>query len=86
MKLACPPRVPEQAEAGVASVLQIMNTTCLERATVRQAWLAAQGLPRDLIIGVTAPGAAFSAHGWLEGDPAFEHEGFDELLRRPARD
>jgi len=55
------------------------------RALVLQTWHAAQGQPRDLVIGVTPPGEDFKAHAWLDGDPPCEHEGFIELLRRPAR-
>jgi hypothetical protein len=48
---------------------------------VLQAWHAAQGRPRDLVIGVTAPSAGFQAHAWLDG----ENPGaFEELLRRPV--
>jgi len=50
------------------------------RASVLQAWDAAHGHPRDLIIGVTAPAAGFRAHAWLDGEPAGEE--FEELLRR----
>ena len=60
-----------------------MNATCLERATVLQAWDAAHDRPRELIIGVTSPRKGFRAHAWLEGDPPCHEEGFTELLRRP---
>jgi len=59
--------------------------TCLVRAAVRQAWDAAHGRRRDLIIGVRSPGADFQAHAWLDGDPPCHEDGFTELLRRPAR-
>ncbi|CAN5649373.1 hypothetical protein BH20ACT23_BH20ACT23_14520 [soil metagenome] len=61
----------------------LRTATCLERATVLQAWYAAQGQRRDLIIGVTAPQTGFRAHAWLDGDPPCHTEGFHELLRRP---
>jgi hypothetical protein len=54
------------------------------RSIVEQAWLAAHGEPRDLIIGVTEPGEAFSAHAWLDGEHPHGDERFFELLRRPA--
>jgi len=37
------------------------------RAIVAQAWEAAHGRRRDLIVGVTAPGN-FRAHAWLEDE------------------
>ena len=72
------------AVAGVAAVLRRRPSTCLEQATVLQAWHAAHGRARDLIIGVTAPKEGFRAHAWLDGDPQCHDEGFRELLRRPA--
>lgn len=66
------------------AVLRRRSDTCLVRATVRQAWHAAHGVHRDLVIGVTAPGRGFQAHAWLDGDPPCHSEGFHELLRRPA--
>ncbi len=78
------PAVGIEAQRGVAAVLRRCSNTCLEQATVRQAWHAAHGLNRDLIIGVTAPKQGFSAHAWLEGDPPCQGEGFSELTRRPA--
>jgi hypothetical protein len=66
------------------AVLRRGRYTCLVSATVRQAWYAAQGDRREVVIGVTAPREGFRAHAWLEGDaPCHEHS-FEELLRRPA--
>jgi len=84
-QLPRPPRLPADAERGVVAVLWRRGDSCLVRATVRQAWYAGQGLPRDLVIGVTAPGAGFRAHAWLDGDSPCHDEGYRELLRRPAR-
>jgi hypothetical protein len=57
---------------------------CLPAAIVRQAWFAAHGAKRDLVVGVTAPSGGFEAHAWLDGDPPCHTERFEELLRRPA--
>lgn len=74
------PRLPERAHRGVAAVLRRERYTCLERALVRQAWHAAHGDGRDVVIGVRAPSAGFfGAHAWLEGDP--DGAGFTELSR-----
>jgi hypothetical protein len=80
------PRVPKVASAAdrhVGAVLDERGYSCLVSAVVRQAWLLAQGIRRDLVIGVTDLSEQFGAHAWLEGDPPC-HDGFHELLRRPA--
>jgi hypothetical protein len=77
------PRLPPVARRGVEAVLRRRAATCLERATLLQAWYAAQGRRRDVVIGVTAPNTGFRAHAWLDGDPPCHEQGFHELLRRP---
>jgi hypothetical protein len=62
----------------------VTRANCLVRATVRQAWYAAHGDLRDVVIGVTAPSGGFAAHAWLDGDAPCHSDGFHELLRRPA--
>jgi Transglutaminase-like superfamily len=76
------PNVPVSAERGMRAVLARRQDTCLVRAIVRQAWYAAHGEPREMVIGVTAPAPDFQAHAWLEGDPPPREEGFEELMRR----
>jgi hypothetical protein len=89
-----PPPLPAEAERGVRGALQHWRESCLVNAIVLQAWEAAHGRRRDLVIGITAP-EAFSAHAWLEGDPVPTADGgppdgftsptaFTQLLRRPA--
>jgi Transglutaminase-like superfamily len=77
-----PPLLPASAERGVNGTLRRSKAKCLVQALVRQSWFAAQGLPRDLIVGVTSPGAGFGAHAWLDGDPECHDGDFYELLRR----
>lgn len=79
------PRVPRAAGAGVAATLRRARWSCLERSLVRQHWLAAHGIARDLVIGIK-PGRSLDAHAWLEGDPASAWEGYEELSRHPASD
>ena len=79
------PVLPPEAARGVAAVLRRRDDTCLVRATVRQRWWAAQGSPRDLVIGVTPPSSGFLAHAWLEGDPPCHDATFHELRRQPAK-
>ena len=79
------PRLAREAGPAVDAVLRWTRRTCQERSLVRQPWLAAQGVPRDLVIGIKA-GRPFAAHAWLEGDPPASSSGFQELSRHPARD
>lgn len=65
---------------GVTGVLGSLRATCLERSLVLQAWHAARGVDRDVIIGVTAPAGGFAAHAWLEGEPEGD-DGFQEIHR-----
>jgi hypothetical protein len=80
-----PPALPSQAERGVHAVLRRRGESCLVRSIVLQAWYAAHGDRRDLIVGVTDPAAEFTAHAWLEGEPAHGPDLFHELTRRPAQ-
>jgi hypothetical protein len=79
------PSLPASAKRGVNAALRLLRASCLDRATVFQAWYLAHGEERDLVIGVTAPSTGFTAHAWLEGEPPCHSEGFYELTRRPAR-
>jgi len=87
IELAPPPRLPASAIRGVEGLLRRRQHTCIERALVRQRWLAAHGDPRAIAIGVTSPSSGFIAHAWLvgEGDP--QAPAFHELTRlEPAFD
>jgi hypothetical protein len=82
------PRVPdvhEKSLRAVEAVLRRTGATCLPAAIVRQAWFAAHGSERDLVVGVTAPSRGFEAHAWLDGDPPCHVKRYQELLKRPAR-
>jgi hypothetical protein len=59
-------------------VLRRLEPSCLGRALVLQRWLASQGALREVVIGVTAPGADFRAHAWLDGESAPD---FQEITR-----
>lgn len=80
-----PPALPGRAFRGVRFVLRRQPSTCLQRALVLQAWHAAQGSPREVVIGVSGSTGSFAAHAWLDGDPGDPGRGFDELFRLPAR-
>ena len=80
-----PPPLPHGCRRRVVVVMGMRRDTCLVRAAVLQAWDLHHGRPRDLIIGVTAPGPGFRAHAWLDGDPPAATDGLDEFTRRPPR-
>lgn len=85
-----PPRVADGARDGAQAALALLGATCLRQAVVLQRWDAAHGRPRDLVIGVTAPGGrapgeeGFRAHAWLDGDDPCHAAGFAELTRVAA--
>jgi Transglutaminase-like superfamily len=62
-----PPALPVQAGRGVRAVLRRGRESCLVNSIVLQAWEAAHGCSRDLVIGITGPDG-FRAHAWLEGE------------------
>jgi hypothetical protein len=77
-----PPALPPSASRGVETWLRVSRHTCLEGALVRQRWLAAHGVMRDVVIGVTAPADAFAAHAWLDlGAPSAAADPWLELTR-----
>lgn len=77
-----PPALPSGARRGVMVVLSHSSPTCLERALVLQRWLASQGIPRDVVIGISGRGKSFAAHAWIEGESG--GEGFNEISRYRA--
>ena len=77
------PAVPAHAQRGVEHVLWLRAERCLVTASVRQAWLAARGEPRDVVIGVAlAPSGELRAHAWLS-DEDLEGAGYEEIARVP---
>jgi hypothetical protein len=84
-------RVPAPPEVGPSSLSVVRRTlnrwpsTCLEQAFVLQRWLAAGGDARDVVIGVTAPGEAFGAHAWVDGEADAYRDSVHELMRVAGR-
>lgn len=78
-----PPTLPADAFRGVRYALRTLSGTCLEQALVLQAWHAAHGDARSVVIGVTAS-RDFAAHAWLDGEPTASTQSYDELLRLPS--
>jgi hypothetical protein len=81
--LAPPPALPASARRGVEAVLRRRRRTCLEAALVRQRWLAAHGLPSEIVIGVSTPSDDFIAHAWIDGEEAASSAQYSELTRIP---
>jgi hypothetical protein len=81
-----PPRLPRPPVAGrpalrgVEAALHRRRATWLERAVVRQVWLAGHGEHRQLVIGVRGADD-FAAHAWRATPPS-AWAGYVELLRR----
>lgn len=85
--IGAPPRLAGDDRRPVLAVLRRTGSTCLVRSLVLQAWDAAHGTDRDVIIGVTGS-TDFQAHAWLDGDPAeagTHGRDFAELVRVPYR-
>lgn len=78
--LGPPPLAPFAATRLVCAVLRVRRATCLERSLILQAWLAAHGMRRDVVIGVRRDGDV-KAHAWLDG--VEDSRGFEELHRVP---
>jgi hypothetical protein len=83
LRVTPPPSRAVDARRGVGLALRARRASCLESALVRQAWQAAHGRDRDVVVGVTAPAEGFGAHAWLDGERGGEE--FGELLRLPVR-
>jgi hypothetical protein len=63
-----PPHLNPRAGRGVMGALRRLEPNCLETALVQQAWLASQGILRDVVIGVPPSGIGKDpAHAWLDG-------------------
>jgi hypothetical protein len=80
VRVPAPPTLPEHAARGVFVALRRVDPSCLERSLVLQRWMASQGDPREVVVGVSAPGA-FRAHAWLAGEQPPAGAGFAELMR-----
>ena len=70
-----------EARRGVEALLRRRRHTCLEAAIVRQHWLDAHDVHRDIVIGVSRPPDGFIAHAWLEGEDDPNSGQFCELTR-----
>jgi hypothetical protein len=79
-----PPDSDLRSTRALRVSLRVTTRNCLRRSLVRQAWLAAAGDERDIVIGVRRS-PEFGAHAWLEGDEIPPEEAFEELLRLPSR-
>ena len=79
-----PPRLGPRGTRGVMGALRRLDSTCLERALVQQAWLASLGSLRDVVIGISPGGMADApAHAWVDGTDAASARQYLELHRLP---
>lgn len=82
------PGPPTGGAGGVHVVERVLarrRASCLESALVAQRWLAAHGIDRDVLVGVSAPGAGFRAHAWLHDPDGDAHPELTEIHRRSPR-
>jgi hypothetical protein len=76
------PAVPAASEAALHTVLHLTRQPCLVVASMRQAWMHAQGDERDVVIGVRHVGGTLEAHAWVDGDAPGSFTGYHEIARR----
>ncbi len=81
--VSLPPSLRSEAGRAVEAVLRRRKRSCLERALVLQAWHAAAGRRRDVMIGVARSEPIFRAHAWLDGDPGVRESDYEVLRRQP---
>lgn len=58
-------RIGASGGRAVGRILRRRDDRCLSNALIAQAWRADHGDDVDVVLGVTSPGAAFTAHAWL---------------------
>lgn len=78
------PDLPRSAFRGVTGAMRRLSPTCLERSLVVQAWMAAHGDERDVVIGLPRENfGAVPAHAWVDGTDHFSAATYLELHRVP---
>jgi hypothetical protein len=75
--------IPLSAARAVSRLLRRRQNQCLSNALIVQAWRADHGDAVDVVIGVTAPSAGFSAHAWLADAPEAAAAGHQPIYRLP---
>jgi Transglutaminase-like superfamily len=75
--------IPAGASRVVSRLLRRRQNQCLSNALIVQAWRADHGDEVDVVIGVTAPSAGFSAHAWLADAPEAAAAGHQPIYRLP---
>ena len=75
--------IPAGAGRVVSRLLRRRQNQCLSNALIVQAWRADHGDQVDVVIGVTAPSAGFSAHAWLADAPEAAAAGHQPIYRLP---
>lgn len=66
---------------GLRLALRTVSPTCLERALVLQAWIAAYTTAPDVVIGVRKGESEIEAHAWVDGSDSWYDPSYDELTR-----
>ena len=79
--LTPPPASLQAGERGMWLVLGRLRPSCLERALVLQAWLAAHGRTHDVVVGIRKADQDFSAHAWIDAEESWQRGEFREIAR-----
>lgn len=77
-------RIGRSGGRAVLRLLRRRQNSCLSNALIVQAWRADHGDYVDVVIGVTAPTAGFTAHAWLADNPGGA-AGHEAIHRLPPR-
>jgi hypothetical protein len=78
-------RIDRRGARAVNRLLRGRQNRCLPDALIAQAWRADHGDVVDVVIGVTAPSAGFTAHAWLADAPEAASLGHAAIFRLSPR-
>jgi hypothetical protein len=77
--------IPSRGSRAVVRLLRGREDRCLSDALIAQAWRADHGDYVDVVIGVAAPEAGFSAHAWLADAAEAGAAGHEAIHRIPPK-
>ena len=80
-RVVSPAGLAPRGYRGLQRALSQVSPTCLERALVLQAWLAAYTDAPDVVIGVRKGETDIEAHAWVDGNDSAFDPSYDELTR-----
>ncbi len=78
-------QISSDGARAVNRLLRGREDSCLSNALIAQAWRADHGDFVDVVIGVAAPDASFSAHAWLSDSAEVGAAGHEAIHRIPPK-